>query len=428
VKGIIGAGSLACQRIAASSAILSAAKEGGQRVSRMATGESTKRSQIDAETLTAALRERGIRHLSGAKTDELWLIADGSDLRKPYAREMPELMLVRELDGKLVPGYRTMNVLGITPSRRGILYHRLFSSKEEEFLSESIEVQKALQKVSQALQELKQRMAVTWIMDSGFDDVAVWRTVWEQNEHLVCRLQHEERLVEYQDEQGQWVQGDIQQARQQLKLVATAWTEMVVRRGRQRRAKRQPLPVEIRACPIRLTYETNVRREGPGETVQKVAWLVEVRLPGTNLKPWLLITDWPVTDADSALRIFQMYRQRWAVEDSFRFVKDTLGWEEVQLLNLQGIRTLLALGWVAAGFLYELGITLDWEEVQLLARLGGWIPRQDSKPGKIVLTRGLRRLLDMLVTQAFLDRYRSQHGDLPPRIASLLHLSPSGEL
>ena len=40
VKGIIGAGSLACQRIAASSAILSAAKEGGQRVSRMATGES----------------------------------------------------------------------------------------------------------------------------------------------------------------------------------------------------------------------------------------------------------------------------------------------------------------------------------------------------------------------------------------------------
>lgn len=116
------------------------------------------------------------------------------------------------------------------------------------------------------------------------------------------------------------------------------------------------------------------------------------------------------------------------MEDSFRFVKDTLGWEEVQLLNLQGTRTLLALGWVAAGFLYELGITLDWEEVQLLARLGGWVPRKDSKPGKIVLTRGPCRLLDMLVTQAFLNRYRSKHGDLPPQIASLLHLSPSGEL
>jgi hypothetical protein len=428
VKGVIGAGSLVCQRIAASSAILSVAKEGGQRVSRMATGESTKRSQINAEALTAALRKRGIEHLAGADTDEIWLIADGSDLRKPYAREMPELMQVRDLDGKLVPGYRTMNVLGITPSRRGILYHRLFSSKEEEFLSESLEVQKALQAVGQALQELKQRMTITWIVDSGFDDVAVWRTVWEQKEHLVCRVKHRERLVEYQDKQGRWVQGDVQGARQRLKLVATAQAEMVVRRGRQRRAKRQPIPVEIRACPIRLTYETNVRREGPGKTLQKALWLVQVRLPATKLKPWLLITDWPVTDAHSAVRIFQMYRQRWAVEDSFRFVKDTLGWEEVQLLNLQGIRTLLALGWVAAGFLYELGITLDWEEVQLLARLGGWVPRKDNKPGKIVLTRGLRRLLDMLVTRAFLNRYRSKHGDLPPRIASLLHPSPSGEL
>ena len=63
VKGIINGGSLVCQRIAGASAKLSAAKDGGQRVSRLATGESTKRSEIDAETLTAALRQRGIEHL-----------------------------------------------------------------------------------------------------------------------------------------------------------------------------------------------------------------------------------------------------------------------------------------------------------------------------------------------------------------------------
>jgi len=425
VKGIISAGSLVCQQIAASSAELSAAKEGGQRVSRMAMGESTKRSQINAESVLALLRQRGIAHLCGVDTDELWLIADGSDLRKPYAREMPALMLVRDLDGSLVPGYRTLNVLGITPSRRGVLYHRLFSSKEEDFVSESMEVQQALHTVSQALEVPKQRMTVTWLLDSGFDDVAVWRTVWEQGEHMVCRVQHEERLVAYQDDTGQWMEGDVQQAQRRTQLLATAQTEMVVRRGRQKRAKRQWIGAHIRACPLRLTYQTNVRREGPGETIQKVLWLVEVRLSGTSLEPWLLITDWPVTDADGAVRIFQMYRQRWAVEDSFHFVKDTLGWEEVQLLDLTGIRTLLALGWVAAGFLYELGVTLDWEEVRLLARLGGWADRAGNKPGKTVLTRGLRRLLDMLITQAFLDRYRAEHSDLPPRIAALLH---SGQL
>jgi len=429
VKGIIASGSLVCQQIAASSAVLSAAKEGGQRVSRLARGESTKRSPISAETLTAVLRERGIEHLAGTDAEELWLIADGSDLRKPYAREMPYLMQVLDLKKKRkLPGYRTMNVLGVVPSRRGLLYHRLFSSKEEEFLSESIEVQWALKTVSQALQEVKQRMSVTWILDTGFDDVAVWRTIWEQKEHVVCRVKHKERLIEYRGQDGRWIEGNVLGARQELQPMCDAWTVMVVRRGRQRKAKKQPVPVKISACPVRLTYETNVRREGPGQELQKELWLVEVRLLSTTLEPWLLLTDWPVTDADSALRIFRMYRQRWAVEDSFRFIKDVLGWEDVQLLDLEGIRTLLALGCVAAGFLYELGVTLEHEGVQLLARLGGWIPRKDSKPGKIVLTRGLRRLLDMLVTQAVLDRYRSEHGDLPPQIAAFLQPPPSGEL
>jgi hypothetical protein len=428
VKGIIASGSLVCQRIAASSPILSQAKEGGQRVSRLATGESTKRSPITAQTVTARLRTRGVGRLAVGETDELWLVADLSELRKPYAREMPQLMEVRALDGELVPGYRTINVLGMTPSERAILYHRLFSSKEEDFLSQSLEVQGALQTVSGALDELKQRQVVSWIVDSEFDDVAVWRTIWEQGEHLVCRVKHTERCIEYLNDKGRWVEGDVAHVREQMQIVARARTEMVVRRGSQRKAKRQEVPVDIRSAPIRLTYNTGVRREGEGERVQKELWLVEVRLRGAHLKPWLLVTDWPVTDADDAVRIFRMYRQRWAVEDSFRFIKDILGWEEVQLLNLEGIRTLLALGWVAAGFLYELGVTLEWEEVQLLARLGGWIPRQDNKPGKIVLTRGLRRLLDMMVTQAFLDRYRSEHGELPPRIASFLHPSPSGDL
>ena len=64
-----------------------------------------------------------------------------------------------------------------------------------------------------------------------------------------------------------------------------------------------------------------------------------------------------------------MDRQRWAVEDSFKFTMGVLGWDDVQLLDLEGIRILLVLAWIAAGFLYELGVTLEWEEVRLLARL-----------------------------------------------------------
>ena len=420
VQGIIGAGSLVCERIAAQSAVLAAAQDGGQRVSRLATGESTKRSQLDAAHLTAQLRQRGVAQLAQGTGDELWLIADGSDLRKPYAQAMPALMQVRDLAGALVPGYRTMNVLGVMPGRRGVLYHRLFSSTAADFVSEPVEVQQALQTVSQAVAELKARLTVSWVLDRGFDDVAVWRTVWEQQERLVCRIQHPERLIEYRAGNDEWHAGDLTKAKERLRLVGTAQTTMVVQRGRQAYAKEQVVTAELRACPVRLTYETNVRREGPGETRQKELWLVEVRLLGTKLEPWLLITDWPVTDEASALHVFRMYRQRWAVEDSFKFTKTCLGWEDVQLLDLTGIRTLVALAWVAAGFLYELGVTLEWAEVQLLARLGGWVARKDNPPGKIVLTRGLRRLLDMLVTQQLLAAYETEHGALPPHIAAWL--------
>jgi hypothetical protein len=43
---------------------------------------------------------------------------------------------------------------------------------------------------------------------------------------------------------------------------------------------------------------------------------------------------------------------------------------------------------------------LEWAEVQLLAKLGGCVPHKDRTPGKITLMHGLRRLLDMLATQA----------------------------
>ncbi|MCA1598741.1 MAG: hypothetical protein LC769_06905, partial [Chloroflexi bacterium] len=143
-------------------------------------------------------------------------------------------------------------------------------------------------------------------------------------------------------------------------------------------------------------------------------------IPDTQREPWLLLTDWPVVDEVSAVRICRMYRQRWAAEDSFKFTKACLGWEEVQVMDVGAVGTLVALAWVAAGFLYEVGVTLEWAEVYLVARLGGWVPHTDRQPGKITQTRGLRRLLEMLMTEAILSAYVQEHGALPGKIAVLL--------
>src|SRR5258708_38415860 len=330
-------------------------------------------------------------------------------------------MQVPALDGKgFVPGYRPLNVLGIPPGRRGILYHRLFSSQAPGFVSEPAEVQQALQTVSEALDPYKTNKTVTWITDRGFDDVAVWRTMWEHNEHVVCRIYHFERTVALERSPGQWIQGNLAQAQEQVKRLARGETRMEVQRGKQQRPKRQPVGVEIAAGPVRLPYSTSVRRKEQGQKVTKTLWLVKMTVLGTTQAPWWLLTDWPVEDEVSAMRIFTMYRERWAAEDSFKVTKGCRGWEEVQVLEWQALQTLVALAWVTAGFLYHMGVTFQWEEVQLIAKLSGWEPHKDRKPGKITLMRGLRRLIDMLATQAVLSQYMTQHEELPPNITAFL--------
>jgi hypothetical protein len=431
VKGIIASGSVIGQRIASSSPELSRSKNGGQRVLRMAKGESTKRSEIDAEHLTAQLRKVGVEQLQESEEEEVWLIADGSNLCKPYAQEMPYLMEVLDENEQVVPGYHTLTVIGVTPKRRGILYQKVLSTEEPGFVSEPAEVQTMLSTVSRALWEVKASKQITWLLDSGFDDVAVWRTMWEQQEHMVTRICHRDRLVQWQMESGEWTRGSLEKAAERRKVLASVRTKMEVKRGKQVHPKKQDVDVEISACPFQITYHSEMRRptQGKDQILHKDLWLVQVQVLDTTLEPWWLVTDWPVETEAEAMRIFCMYRQRWGIEDSFKFTKTCLGWDEVQVLDWQAIKTMVALAWVAAGFLYEMGVTFSWEEVQLLAKLGGWVPQKGRFPGKIVLLRGLARLLDMLTTQAVLSRYISEHGSLPPKIAAFLHaLSPPGQL
>jgi hypothetical protein len=185
-------------------------------------------------------------------------------------------------------------------------------------------------------------------------------------------------------------QGDVAHAHQQMRTLARVATTLEVQRGKQRHPKRQPVAVDIAACPVRLTYSTGVRRKEPGEEVTKALWLVQVQVLGTTQAPWWLLTDWPVVDEQSAVRIFTMYRERWAAEDSFKVTKECLGWEEVQVLDWQALQTLVALAWVTAGFLYQMGITFQWAEVQLIAKLGGWEPHKDRKPCSVAMPLSTR--------------------------------------
>src|SRR3954469_11855617 len=124
VEGILITGSPICSQIAAATPECADDPE-GQRVRRFVNGKTTKRSALDAPQLTATLRDRTLAHLHAAPPEEVWLIVDGSDLRKPQARTMQYLDRVPALKGGTVPGYHTLEVLAVVPGYRGLLYQHV---------------------------------------------------------------------------------------------------------------------------------------------------------------------------------------------------------------------------------------------------------------------------------------------------------------
>jgi hypothetical protein len=380
----------------------------------MLAGTTTKRAALDPAALVARVQARGVEQLRDEAA--IWVIFDGSDLRKPHAACMEHLQPVLRLDRRgTVPGYPTLNVLGVgTGGRRGLLYHKLYSSAAADFLSEPAEERAAIRTVGAALAPLG--ADVTAVYDSGFDDQAIWGETWGQGMHLVCRLKHRDRLV--RTAPGQPL-GHLAALAPQLRPLARLEAEMVVRKAGQPRKKLQPVTATVSAVPALVPYRWR-GADGVEEERERSCWLVEARLERVDADPWWLLTDRPVETAEQATEIFRMYRQRWAIEDAFKVAKTCLGWEDVQVLGYEAVRLLVALGWVAAGFVFELGATLEWPEVRLLRRLGGGENRDDRPPGKIVLTRGLRRLLDFLATGAILADDIRRYGPLSPRIAALL--------
>ena len=386
----------------------------------MLHGDTTTRSTRDPDAIMRRLQARAIEQVRAEPA--IWVLLDGSDLRKPPARAMEHLQRVKRLGGDgTVPGYRTLNALGVGRQRRGLLYHRLFSSTAPGFKSESDETQQALASIGAALTPLG--ADVTYIMDSGFDDIAVAGAIWQQGHHALWRVQHPERLVRPAPDQPLC---HLAELAPRLRPVAQVATELVVQRPGQPRPKLQRVTAHIASVPLGVDWQEAVRTQPDGAWHTQRLWLVEVRLADVAQAPWWLLTDRPVETAAQAVEIFTIYRQRWAVEEAFKVGKTCLGWEEVQVRAYDAVRLLVALGWVAAGFLYELGVTLEWAAVRLLRRLGGGEDRPARPVGKIVLMRGLRRLLDHLVTETILADEVRQHGPLPPRIAAFLRRPVTG--
>jgi hypothetical protein len=142
------------------------------------------------------------------------------------------------------------------------LYHKLFSSNLPDFNSENEEIKAAINQTEQALIDFEGPK--TWAMDMGFDNDDVWWEIWKHpGSHLVNRVYHLERIVEWQTAAGKWEERYLDATFQYMKHRATIETELEVRLQGQKNAKRQKVTVELSAVPIRVTIQKTKTAPNP---------------------------------------------------------------------------------------------------------------------------------------------------------------------
>lgn len=382
VAGILASGSTRLRQMARLAPGMGASPHAERRLRRLVHHQN-QRTEMNADTLAECVQAQGAQRVAGAR--EVIVVLDGSDLRKPHSQKLEHLDAVRDLRGQIIPGYRTLNAIGLTPEgRQSLLYHTTYSTRAPGFLSENTIVLQALRQIVRSLREAGVGRII-FVLDRGFDDLKVLRRLKRLHVEFVVRVQHLERRTRFSPTGEE----RALQAALQLAPVSHAF-EMARPVLRDGRVTWRPTQTEVRVQQVWLDE---------GKVPVGALHLSFPTRPKGEEQGWTLLTSLSVSPGVNAGQVVRLYLRRWSIEDVFSWTKTALGWEDVRVQNFEALRTLVAMAWVAASFVFTLGETLDTPEVRLLAHLGGYVPHKHRPPGKKTLLLGLQRLAAASLTQ-----------------------------
>ena len=132
--------------------------------------------------------------------------------------------------------------------------------------------------------------------------------------------------------------------------------------------------------------------------------------------PMLLITNKSVETFEQAQLIYHIYLKRSRIESVFKFLKEGLGWEDMQLRDFKAIQNLLSICFFVAAYLYEIGDQEAYDDYTiLLAELGG---------GKGVVSRHyIMKGIQILMAKYRVDRIFEKHKPSDDAIENLLAMA-----
>lgn len=257
------------------------------------------------------------KRLRGRQESWTLVIHDGSDIAKPWAEKLEGLSTVHDSStGELVNGYTFCLSVGCGKKPWDIhpIKATLLHPKDEEFVSQNTSFQRHITDILSAGLGLD----CLHVFDRGFDSEGWFSFLDGQRIAWMIRLK-EKRNVLFRGEEHA--------------LAAVAETILSER----------PLidgDCTYARCDIGITIGEDVRAYG----------FVAVRREKYQ-KPLLLLVNWRVKDLSEAVKLYRSYLDRWEVEDTIRFLKQSLKTEQMQLRSFDRLRRFLDLQILLVDFL-----------------------------------------------------------------------------
>ena len=379
------------------------------------------KSVLDDTKISRALRKRSVAALADKK--RLILLHDPSDIRKPEAAKMAHLGTVRDLSGNLISGYSSFNTVATTPDgtdlqlvdttpysngdphfvtqaelsafKSGKLQESEAAStqlrcqqiarylEEESHLNQVLVTQAQLQRIHDAFKQAHPEVILCHVLDRQFDGEPTFTFIDQRlRDEFVIRVKISRNGVAPEGE-------DVPKLKD-MDLPHTHTKILDKVRVKKQVYQQAQCQLEWGQMAIAGGHYTVVRitlRDRQGVPLFK--------------QPMLLLTNITITNKEIAQAVYETYLLRAKIESVFKFLKNTLGWEEFQVRDFESIKNIIALCFFIGGYFYEIESALvENPVIALITQLG----RGKGKVTRHFFLEGLKVLLIHQTAERFLAK------------------------
>ena len=328
---------------------------------------------------------------------------DPVNLEKPYARKIEGICKVhkdtppgspspqkprrkgqrrKRSTARITWGYPAIFALALNTAQPALLYHRLFSYKTDDFISQPWEWMEGMRH----LQALAAQRTVCLVADAEADDQKLWLAAADNHLELIARSAKERIIEVWAPRQRAWKTTKLQARAAKLAGRGTC-PSAFSHAGR-------TIPVQVTLDWFRFRLPDHswegwavVAQTYPQQDRPQDFWLPPLQL--------VLITQRPVRTLRHAWGVYRDWAQRGRIEPFYRFIQeDGVDVETILLRRLESFRRMLLVVLLGAFFVLQLAgwwspLVVQWIRGLASAVVGTAMDRQ----GEYLLLRGVQRLL-----------------------------------